>query len=512
MVRTRYAPSPTGFQHMGGIRTALYAYLFAKKNGGTLVLRIEDTDQSRYVEGAEEYIMESLQWTGILADEGPGIGGDYGPYRQSDRKEIYQKYVQQLLDNGKAYYAFDSSEELTAKRDELGKSGRPEPSYSPLFRTEMKNSLSLSAAETKELLDSGADYTVRLKIPADEEVIVQDQIRGTVRFQSNLLDEKVLFKSDGMPTYHLANIVDDHLMKITHVIRGEEWLPSTPLHVLLYQAFGWEDSMPQFAHLPLILKPEGNGKLSKRAADKLGFPVFPLAWQHPTTDESSNGYRELGFLPEAFNNFLAMLGWNPGDEREKFSMAQLIEAFSIERVVKAGARFNFDKAKWFNEEYIKGLSVNELSEIALPSFPAVNGEITTEKLNKTVALYQDKITYPQQIWEQSDYLFNVPTEFDAKTVRTKWKEDNKEKLKGLKDSISALSEFSPEAIETCIKSYIETHELSFGNILLPFRVMLTGVKGGPSIFDIASILGKEETLSRMENAMSVFEEMNAANS
>jgi len=493
---------------MGGIRTALYAYLFAKKHGGSLILRIEDTDQSRYVEGAEEYILESLDWVGIKPDEGDSFGGDYGPYRQSDRKEIYQKYVDQLVKSGHAYYAFDTSEELSAKRKELEKSKRSEPAYSPLFRHEMRNSLSLPSEEVDALMAAG-DYTVRVKIPTDETVVVQDLIRGEVSFQSNLLDDKVLFKSDGMPTYHLANIVDDHLMEITHVIRGEEWLSSTPLHVLLYRFMGWEDTMPQFAHLPLILKPEGNGKLSKRAADKLGFPVFPLAWEHPTTDESSGGYRELGFFPEAFVNLLAFLGWNPGTEQEIFSMDELAEAFSLERVVKSGAKFSFDKAKWFNVEYLRSKSGEQLAEIIWDSKPEWVGEEHKSMLPQLCELMKEKITYPADVWDMSTYFFKRPTEFDGKTVRSKWKDDNKTDIRKTVENLAELEDFSADKIETHLKGFIEANELSFGNILLPFRVMLTGGKGGPAVFDIMELLGKEESLARLNVAMEEFEKLTA---
>lgn len=507
-VRTRYAPSPTGFQHIGGIRTALYAYLFALKHKGSLLLRIEDTDQSRYVEGAEKYIIESLGWLNIVPHEGVGFGGDLGPYRQSDRKEIYQKYIEQLVASGHAYYAFDTSEELKEKRQELEKSKRAEGAYSPLYRQEMRNSLSLSTEETDALMAKG-EYTIRLKIPVDQEVVVQDVVRGSVRFQTNLMDDKVLFKSDGMPTYHLANVVDDHLMEITHVIRGEEWLSSTPLHVLLYRAFGWEDSMPVFAHLPLLLKPDGKGKLSKRAADKLGFPVFPLAWEHPVTDESSNGYRELGFIPEAFLNFLAFQGWNPGTEQEIFNMQELADAFSLERVIKAGCKFSFDKAKWYNEQYLRNKSGAEICDMAWNSKPDYIQDADKDKLTTIAEMLKEKMTLPSDLWNLAECFFKRPEEYDAKTVRSKWKEDNIDSLKSVINNLSNLDTFSAENLEKNIKDYIANNELSFGNILLPLRVMLTGSKGGPDLFQLMELLGKEEVVERLNNASEQFELMTA---
>ncbi len=507
-VRTRYAPSPTGFQHIGGLRTALYAYLFAKKQEGTLVLRIEDTDQKRFVEGTEEYIIECLNYLSIKPDEGVSYGGDFGPYRQSDRKDIYPEYAQQLLDSGNAYYAFDTPDELDAMRKRLQASGSSIQQYNAITRGEMKNSLTVSAEETKSFLDSGK-YVVRFKLPENETVFVKDEVRGTVEFNTNQLDDKVLFKSDGMPTYHLANVVDDHLMEITHVIRGEEWLPSTPLHVLLYKAFGWDDEMPSFAHLPLMLNPDGKGKLSKRTGDKLGFPVFPLAFDHPTTDQSSNGYREMGFIPDAFTNFLAFQGWNPGDDKEILDREQLIANFSLERVTKAGVRFDFSKAQWYNEEYLRAMDNEDLADLIIRSKPE-GYEVSRENLIALTEMMKARMTFPQDFWEQAKYFFSTPSEYDGKTVRSKWKEENKEHLKTLCDKIVNLDSFKAENIETCIKGFIEEHGLSFGNILLPVRLMLTGVKGGPSVFEIAEILGKEEVAKRFESAQKTFDEMQAA--
>lgn len=500
-VRTRYAPSPTGFQHIGGIRTALYAYVFAKKNGGQLVLRIEDTDQSRFVKGAEEYIIQSLQWLGVNCDEGVHAGGNYGPYRQSNRSDIYKKHVQLLIDNGWAYYAFDTSDDLTKARE-----ADPNFKYGVNTRLNMQNSLSLDADTIKNKLNKGETYVIRLKVPANETVRVNDIVRGGVDFNSEEVDDKVLFKSDGLPTYHLANVVDDHLMEITHVIRGEEWLPSTPLHVLLYRAFGWEDTMPQFAHLPLLLNPDGKGKLSKRSGDKLGFPVFPLAWVHPTEDKSSNGYKEMGFLPDAFINFLAFLGWNPGTEQEIFSLSELADAFDLEQCSKSGAKFNFDKAKWYNQQYILQLSDDELLERVMPFAPEGN-QLSKEKLLPLAGMLKERVTLLPDFWEQAKDILNLPESYDAKTVKKKWKGDNIDRLKSLYPLIEGIQNFESATIEAAIKGFIEENSYSFGDILMPFRVMLTGAKGGPSIFDIAAYLGKNECLNRMKIAYQNFDKM-----
>lgn len=503
-VRTRYAPSPTGFQHIGGIRTALYAYLFAKQNNGDLVLRIEDTDRTRFVEGAEKYITESLGWLGIQCDEGSLYGGDFGPYRQSERKDLYRQYAEQMIENGTAYYAFDTPEEMAKIREQDANF-----KYGVNSRGTLNNALNLSADEVKAKLAAGENYVIRLKVPANETVVVKDDVRGHVEFASEEIDDKVLMKGDGMPTYHLANVVDDHLMEITHVIRGEEWLPSTPLHVLLYRALGWEATMPNFAHLPLLLNPGGKGKLSKRSGDKLGFPVFPLAWQHPTEDKSSNGYREMGFLPDAFVNFLAFLGWNPGTEQELFDMQGLIAAFSVDRVSKTGAQFDFDKAKWFNQQYIMQMSDADFAKAVLPFAPEDKKAVDAEKLTKIAGMLKERTVLLPDFWEQADYFFHAPSSYDEKTIRNKWKDENKGRLRNLKPAIEAIEAFTSANVEAAIKGYIETNSYSFGDILLPVRLMLTGVKGGPSVFDIAEVLGKNECLQRMDLAYEKFEAMNA---
>ena len=421
-VRVRFAPSPTGPLHMGGVRTALYCYLFAKKNNGDFILRVEDTDQTRFVEGAEEYIIETLQWCGIKPNEGLSYGGDFGPYRQSERKDIYAKYAMDLLEKGDAYYAFDTPEELTAWRDNLKGQGNPSPKYDPITRQYLKNSLHLSEDEVSRRLKAGEPWVIRYKMPRNEEVKFEDEIRGIVSFQTNQLDDKVLLKSDGMPTYHLANVVDDHLMEITHVIRGEEWLPSTPLHVLLYKSFEWE--MPSFAHLPLILKPDGKGKLSKRDGDRLGFPVFPLNWKDPSSGEASIGYKERGFLPDAFINMLAFLGWNPGTEEELFSLGELIQAFSIERVGKSGARFDFEKTKWFNQQYIKNKSNEELVQLTADLFKKEDYRADQETLLNICELVKERATFLHEIPSLAYYFFEDVKEYDEKNLRKKWKNEN----------------------------------------------------------------------------------------
>jgi len=500
-VRVRFAPSPTGPLHIGGVRTALYNYLFAKNKGGKMILRIEDTDQARFVEGAEQYIIESLKWCGIEFDESVVAGGDFGPYKQSERKELYLPYAEQLVKDGFAYYAFDTTEELTAMRERMKAAGVPSPQYNAVTRTAMQNSLALSEDEVRIRMDAGETYVIRIKMPRNEEVKLNDIIRGWVVVNTNNMDDKVIFKSDGMPTYHLANIVDDYMMKISHVIRGEEWLPSAPLHVLLYRYLGWEDAMPQFAHLPLILKPDGNGKLSKRDGDRLGFPVFPTQWMNPETKEISSGYRESGYISEAFINMLSFLGWNPGTTQEIFSMEGLIEAFSLERVGKAGAKFDFDKTRWFNQQYLRSKSKEELAQ-DLQIILKENGVEAEDNFVETVCeQLKERATFVKDMWEEGKYYFSAPTSYDEKTIRKKWKEDTPKYVSELKDKLSVLSDFSSENIEVEFKNYLEENELGMGRLLPAFRVCLTGLGMGPSLFDIASLLGKEETIKRMETAL-----------
>ena len=447
-VRVRFAPSPTGPLHIGGVRTALYNYLFAKNKGGKMILRIEDTDQARFVEGAEQYIIESLKWCGIEFDESVVAGGDFGPYKQSERKELYLPYAEQLVKDGFAYYAFDTTEELTAMRERMKAAGVPSPQYNAVTRTTMQNSLALSEDEVKIRMDAGETYVIRIKMPRNEEVKLNDIIRGWVVVNTNNMDDKVIFKSDGMPTYHLANIVDDYMMKISHVIRGEEWLPSAPLHVLLYRYLGWEDAMPQFAHLPLILKPDGNGKLSKRDGDRLGFPVFPTEWMNPETKEISSGYRESGYISEAFINMLSFLGWNPGTTQEIFSMEGLIEAFSLERVGKAGAKFDFDKTRWFNQQYLRSKSKEELAQ-DLQIILKENGVEAEDNFVETVCeQLKERATFVKDMWEEGKYYFAAPTSYDEKTIRKKWKEDTPKYVSELKDKLSVSVSYTHLTLPT----------------------------------------------------------------
>ncbi len=497
-VRVRFAPSPTGPLHMGGVRTALYNYLFAKKHNGDFLLRLEDTDQTRLVPGAEQYILDALSWCKINIDEGLGHGGDLGPYRQSDRKPMYRQYADILLEKGHAYYAFDTAEDLDEMRQRMKNAGVPSPQYNSVVRDSMQNSISLSEDEVKERLDRGDSYVIRVKMPRNEEVKINDTIRGWVVVNTNNLDDKVLFKSDGMPTYHLANVVDDHLMKITHVIRGEEWLPSAPLHVLLYRFFDWE--CPAFAHLPLILKPDGNGKLSKRDGDRLGFPVFPTEWTNPETDEVSSGYREEGYFPEAFTNMLAFLGWNPGTAQEIFSMDELVESFSLQRVGKAGAKFDFDKTKWFNQQYLRSKSGDELAQL-------MHSKITDSKsvdsglLANVCELMKERATFVEDIWESSQFFFEPPSKYDEKTHRKKWKEHTPDILKKVMDLFSGMSDFSSENIEKEFKSLLEVNEWALGMVLPTFRLAVTGKGMGPSMFEISALLGKDEVVKRIETAV-----------
>ncbi len=581
--RVRFAPSPTGALHIGGVRTALYNYLYAKKLGGTFILRIEDTDQTRYVPGAEDYITEALAWCGLELDESPAKGGDYGPYRQSERKDMYGDFGHQLVRNGWGYYAFDTAEELDAKREEMEAKGE-KFSYNALTRNSLRNSLTMSDAEVKELLDANADFTIRLKCPADEIVSINDIVRGKVEFQSNLLDDKVMLKSDGMPTYHLANVVDDYHMKITHVIRGEEWLPSTGHHVLLYRAFGWENSMPQFAHLPLILKPAPSsylnnknvdiytdkfleeffkkhsdftlktkdqvrqairgilldkdnlsarlqikpkdkedkiaikgflkstlfGKLSKRDGDRLGFPVFPLAWQGEKPEDAFTGFREVGFDPMAMINFLAFLGWNPGTEQEIFSLEQLVEAFSLERIGKSGARFDYEKAKWFNQQYLIHGNNADLASQLKPLVASEGWSADDATLEKVAELYKQRATFIGDIPQAASYFFTDDFNYDEKNAKKKWKEKNAEKNHELVGILADTEDFSADNLEKVIKGFIEENELGFGDVMAPLRIAVSGVGGGPSLFEILALLGKEKSVGRLKKGYAHFEALKNA--
>lgn len=496
-VRVRFAPSPTGPLHMGGVRTALFNYLFAKRNNGKFILRIEDTDQTRYVQGAEDYIIESLKWCGIEIDEGIEEGGAYGPYRQSDRKEIYKEFAEKLIESGNAYYAFDTLKELDAMRERLKEEKSSIQQYNAVTRGDMRNSLTLPEEETNKLLKE-IPYAVRFKMPEDEEVIVEDIIRGTVKVNTNQLDDKVLFKSDGMPTYHLANVVDDHLMKISHVIRGEEWLPSLPLHVMLYRAFGWKETQPEFAHLPLLLKPSGKGKLSKRDGDALGFPVFPLEWQDPKTDEVSRGYREDGYFPEAFVNMLALLGWNPGTEEEILSLRDLVFSFDLKKVHKAGAKFDHEKAKWFNHKYLVEKPNEKLANLYQKELKAKDICVDDSLVLKVVSLIKERANFVSDFWEQSYFFFQAPTEYDPKVVKKRWKENTPEILGGLKNKLEELETFRHDDIEKALQSFLEGKEFGMGQVMNPFRLTLVGAGIGPGVMEIAELLGKEETLKRLQ--------------
>lgn len=492
---------------MGGVRTALYNYLFAKKNGGDFLLRIEDTDQTRFVPGAEAYIREALEWCGITPDEGPDYGGDKGPYRQSERKEMYREYADRLVESGRAYFAFDTPEELTEMRDRLKKAGSSSPQYNAITRESMRNSLTLSKDDTEALIADGVPYVIRFKMPRNEEVRVHDVVRGWVVVNTHQLDDKVLFKSDGMPTYHLANIVDDHTMEITHVIRGEEWLPSAPLHVLLYEAFGWE--APVFAHLPLLLKPDGNGKLSKRDGDRLGFPVFPLDWTDPGTGEQSSGYRERGYFPEAFINMLALLGWNPGTPQEIFSLEELVEAFSLERVGKAGAKFDPDKAKWFNQQYLRSAPDAELAKEVAPYVKALGHDKSPEFLAEMCRLMKERASFIREMAESGPYFFTAPATYDEKTVSKKWKENTADIMRKLTAEFKGVEDFSAANLEGVFKSFLEKEGVGMGAVLPNLRVLVTGEGMGPGMFDIMALLGKDESLERMEKGIEKLE--NAAN-
>lgn len=506
-VRVRFAPSPTGGLHIGGVRTALFNYLFAKKHGGDFILRIEDTDQNRFVEGAEQYIIDALNWCGLPYDEGPDKDGGFGPYRQSGRKHLYRQYADRLVENGNAYYAFDTAEKLHFHRKDHEANGKTFI-YNWHNRLKLINSLSLSSREVKEKLDAGEDYVIRFKTPQDEKLILSDIIRGEIEIDTNILDDKVLFKSDGMPTYHLANIVDDHLMEISHVIRGEEWLPSLALHLQLYDAFGWE--APQFAHLPLIMKPVGKGKLSKRDGEKGGFPIFPLAWN------DSQGYRETGYFPETVINFLALLGWNPGTEQEIFSLSELVQAFSLERVNKSGARFDPEKTKWYNQHYLQQKSDVELAESYLSILKEkidenprneggfdYAGQDSLEYIEKVASLIKERATFVSDFWELSDYFFVAPSSYNEKAVKKQWKEDTPEILNGLIALLENINDFSSPHLESMVKQWIGDQELSFGKVMPPLRLVIVGDMKGPHMFDILGLIGKHESISRIKRAIEI---------
>jgi len=499
--RVRFAPSPTGPLHMGGVRTALYNYLFARKHGGDFLLRIEDTDQNRYVPGAEQYIMDSLRWCGLRWDEGPDTAGPYGPYRQSERKDMYRQYAMQLLENGHAYYAFDTPEELEEMRKRIESEKTGNPQYDSRSRLSMKNSLTLSGAEVQQRLNSNSSYVVRFKTPENDEVVLEDIIRGTVKVQSWQLDDKVLFKSDGMPTYHLANVVDDYLMKITHVIRGEEWLPSAPLHVLLYKSFGWESSMPQFAHLPLLLKPDGNGKLSKRDGDRLGFPVFPLQWTDPFTGEKSSGYRESGYFKEAFVNMLALMGWNPGTDQELFTINELVEAFSLERVGKSGAKFDPEKAKWFNHQYLISEPIEEVTQDFQKVLEAKGIKTEPGNLLKITELMRERVNFVPELLTQAGFFFEAPEDYDENFARKKWTPETPGYLLKLSEKLNLIEPFSSEEIHGAVHQFMETTGISAGKLMPGLRLALVGSGTGPELSQIMAILGKEETLIRIKRAV-----------
>ena len=498
-VRVRFAPSPTGPLHIGGVRTALFNYLFAKKHNGTFILRIEDTDQNRYVDGAEQYIVDALNWCGMPFDEGPNKNETFGPYRQSERKHLYKQYADELIESGNAYYAFDTSETLDFHRKDHEAKGKTFI-YNWHNRLKLSNSLSLSADEVDAKLDAGDDYVIRFKSPQDETLHLTDIIRGAIKIDTNVLDDKVLFKSDGMPTYHLANIVDDHLMEISHVIRGEEWLPSLALHYQLYHAFGWET--PEFAHLPLILKPTGKGKLSKRDGDKLGFPVFPLQWTDPKTNDVSRGYKEDGYFPEAMVNFLAFLGWNPGTEQEIFNLGELIEAFDLKKVNKSGARFDPDKIKWFNHHYMQ----EQDNDVLAKTFKSQNSQLDEMDMNyisMVIGLIKERATFVSDFWNLSHFFFTAPTSYDEKASKKAFKEGTKELMSKLVEIINNIEDFSVETLQTDIKGWITSNEIGFGKVMMPLRLALVGALQGPDVFDIMFMIGKAETVNRIETIIAV---------
>ena len=499
-IRVRFAPSPTGPLHIGGVRTALFNYLFAKKHNGTFVLRIEDTDQTRYVANAEQYIVDSLNWCTIPFDEGPGKNEKFGPYRQSERKHLYKQYADQLIENGWAYYAFDTSEQLDAHRKDHEENGKTFIyNWHNREKGRLVNSLVLSNEEVTAKINNGEKYVVRFKTPQDETLILEDEIRGTIKIDTNTLDDKILFKSDGMPTYHLANIVDDHLMEISHVIRGEEWLPSLPLHYLLYKAFSWK--APKFAHLPLILKPVGKGKLSKRDGDKLGFPVFPLEYTNNKTGDVSRGYKEDGYFADAFINMLALLGWNPGTEQEIFSLEELTQTFELARVSKSGAKFSPDKTNWFNQQYLQTKSNKELTQLFIPILSEKGISTDNNYVEKVVSLIKERAVFVADFWNLSDFFFQAPSEYDAKASKKQWKEGTPALMQELITVINAIEDFSSQNTETVIKEWITAKEVGFGKVMQPLRLSLVGALKGPHLFDIIEMIGKEATVSRIQKAI-----------
>lgn len=497
-IRVRFAPSPTGPLHIGGVRTALYNYLFAKHHGGKMILRIEDTDQTRFVPGAQQYIIDSFNWCGIKFDEGVSQGGPFGPYIQSERKDIYAGYSDQLIQSGHAYYAFDTPEELAGIRSTFEAEKRTFI-YNAEIRKSLRNSLTMSPEACLSLIQDGTPYVVRFAMPENRVVVMNDLIRGRVEVNTQVLDDKVLFKSDGMPTYHLANIVDDHLMEISHVIRGEEWLPSLPLHVLLYEAFGWD--APEFAHLPLLLKPEGNGKLSKRDGDRLGFPVFPLQWTDPASKEMSRGYREDGYFPEAFINMLALMGWNAGTEQELFSMEELISLFSIERVGKSGAKFDPAKAAWFNHQYLIKKDDAELAALFMPLIEKQGLIVELPFVTKVVGLVKERVNFVSELWDQSSFFFQTPDQFDEQAVKKRWKKDSFEQMTELKNMLATIDDFSAGNLEEMTKVWIEEKQYGMGPVMNAFRLLIVGALKGPHLFDIIALIGQEETLNRMERGL-----------
>ena len=499
-VRVRFAPSPTGALHIGGLRTALYNYLFAKSQGGQFILRIEDTDQSRLVEGAEDYIFQALEWLGIEPDESPKHGGPYGPYRQSERVDIYQKYAMQLVSEDLAYYAFDSTEEIQAMRDRLKAAKVPNQQYHSITRVSMRNSLTLSKQEVADMLAEGVPHVIRLKVPPKENIRFEDRIRGWVKIHSSTMDDKVILKSGGFPTYHLANVVDDHLMEITHVIRGEEWLPSAPLHVLLYRFLNWEESMPEFAHLPLILKPDGNGKLSKRDADKQGFPIFPINWTD-SNGERSIGFKEQGYLPESIINFLALLGWNPGNERELYALDDLESVFSLERIVKSGAKFDIDKAQWFNQHYIRERPLGDLTNYLAADLKDSDVEAGDDKIQKVTKLLKDRIVFPQDLWSNGKFFFVLPEHYEQQVVQKKWNDEVATFLHEYSESINSSDHWNSEIAHQLLSDQLDKAKYGFGKIMPGLRLAITGLGKGPDLMKIMEILGKEETVRRLNRAI-----------